>query len=601
MRDKVEIVLTRTRSSGYLDLDEAVCRFYAARLLPEEGSGAPGGRALPREGGSATRISAVASVQDLADLVRERRMTDPKFLFLEAGDLRGYEEAAHDAAAFPDTLPIENRVLPLDYAYRPGQDEDGVTITVSVHDAGALTPAALDWAVPGHLEEKVLYLLKALPIKQRRTLIPLAEAARVATRAVAQRARLRDRQDTLAETLAGYLREAHRLAADPKVWVDKPLAGHLRVRVQVVDEHGRLLAASRDLDELRRLLDERQRQLSAEVAREDTPDWRRARARWENEGRTEWAFDDIPARVHVCDQAGVPVYAYPALLPVESGVALRLCKAPEEAQAATRRGLSHLFELQLRHELAWLQHDLRGLRALGVIAADWVSVEALQEQSYATLRRWICGRAVEPLTSASFTRELERARAGLRGIVPRVEDLLREILTLRQELLVHPGEYPGMAGDLAALLPPDFIAATPFPQLAHFPRYLKAMKLRADRWKDNPARDAERAKRLSPYVGAMAVLQAEAGGPKAAERYRWLVEEFRVSLFAQELGTAGPVSAVKLDRALAALRQLASSGDLQSGTAAKAAGRPPPPASIATPAKRPLKSLGALDRLFPRE
>ena len=417
---------------------------------------------------------------------------------------------------------------------------------------------------------------------------------------MAQRARLRDRQDSLAETLAGYLRDAHQLAVDPNVWTDKPLADHLRVRVQIVDERGQPLAASRDLDELHRLLAERQRQLSVEVAREDPPAWRRARARWEKEGQTEWTFGEIPARVHVCDQAGVPVYAYPALVPVDNGVALRLCKAPEEARAAMRRGLFHLFELQLRYELAWLQRDLRDLRALGVLAAAWLPVEALQEQAYATVRRWICGRAVEPLTAAVFARELEQARNDLRGVVPRVADLLREILTLRQELVNHPQEYPGMAGDLAALLSPDFIAATPFPQLAHVSRYLKAMKLRADRWKENGVRDAERAKRLASYVKAAAALPMDVGGSEAAGRYRWLVEEFRVSLFAQELGTAEPVSEVKLDRALEALRRPAGSGEAKPGATAKTTDRLPSPPAVAAPAKTPLKSLGALDRLFPR-
>jgi ATP-dependent helicase HrpA len=598
VRDKVEIVLTRTRSSGYLNLDEAIYRFYAARLLPTGAATPP----LPvRRGESdAPRLSAVGSVPELIDLVRERRVTDPKFLCFEAEDLRGSEEAAHDAAAFPDALPIENRVLPLGYAYRPGQDEDGVTITVSVRDAEALTPAALDWAVPGHQEDKVLHLLKALPISQRRTLIPLAETARAATRAVAQRARLRDRQDSLAETLADFLRDRHQIAVDPKVWRDKPLPDHLRVRVQVVDERGQPLAASRDLDELHRLLAERQRQLSAEVARKDPPAWRRARARWEKDGQAEWSFGEIPARVHVCDQAGVPVYAYPALVAVDAGVAMRLCKAPEEAQSAMCRGLFRLFELQLRYELAWLQRDLRDLRALGVLAAAWLPIKTLQEQGYVTLRRWICGRAVEPLTAAAFGRELERARTDLRGVVSRLTDLLREILTLRQELVNHPQEYPGLAGDLAALLPADFLAATPFQQLAHFPRYLKAMKLRADRWKENAVRDAERAKRLAPYVKAVAALPTETGGAEAAERFRWLVEEFRVSLFAQELGTAEPVSAVKLDRALEALRRSATSGGAKPGAGAKAADRPSPPAAVAAPAKTPLKSLGALDRLFPR-
>jgi ATP-dependent helicase HrpA len=383
VRDKVEIVLTRTRSSGYLNLDEAIYRFYAARLLPA-GAATP---SLPVKRGISDSlvVPAVASVPELIDLVRERRLTDPRFLFFEADDLRGSEEAAHDAAAFPAALPVENRVLPLDYAYRPGQDDDGVTITVSVRDAADLTPAALDWAVPGHLEEKVLHLLKALPTGQRRTLIPLAETAKAAARAVAGQARLRGRQDTLAESLAGYLRETHKLAVDVHVWADKPLPDHLRVRVQVVDGRGQTLAASRDLADLQRRLEDHQRQLSVEIAREDPAAWGRARARWERDGQTGWTFGEIPARVHVCDQAGVPVHAYPALVPVDAGVALRLLKTPEEAQAALRQGLFHLFELQLRYELAWLQRDLRDLRALGVLGVCTAGGAAD--------RRGLCARA----------------------------------------------------------------------------------------------------------------------------------------------------------------------------------------------------------------
>jgi ATP-dependent helicase HrpA len=622
VRDKVEIVLTRTRSSGYLNLDEAIYRFYAARLLPDE-----------EDGGDAPPVSAVASVAELVDLVRERRMTDPEFLFCEAEDLREAEDAAHEAADFPDALPIENRVLPIDYAYRPGQDDDGVTITVSARDAAALTSASLDWAVPGQLDEKVLHLLKALPIGQRRLLIPLAETAREATKAVAQRARLRGHQDLLAATLADYLREAHHLAVDLNGWAEKPLPDHLRMRVQIVDERGRPLAASRDLNDLQRLVEQHQRQLNAAVAREDPAAWRRARERWEREGQTTWTFGEIPERVPVCDQAGVPVHAFPALVPVEAGVALRLFKAPEEAQEAMGRGLFRLFELQLRYELAWLQRDLRELRSLGVISAAWIAVESLQEQAFVALRRWVCGRPVHPLTEAAFTRELERVRTELRGTVPRLADLLREILDLRQELRLHPRAYPDLDGELAALLPADFLATTPFPQLAHLPRYLKAMKLRADRWMENRARDAERAKRLAPYVKALADLRRSAGGsiareeqpriarvsgdrpktdasppvlptsglcPEVREHFRWLVEEFRVSLFAQELGTAEAVSIVKLDRELAALGRPAPGGGSRAADSVKPAARLPPPAAVAAPAIGPLKSLGALDRLFPK-
>jgi ATP-dependent helicase HrpA len=184
---------------------------------------------------------------------------------------------------------------------------------------------------------------------------------------------------------------------------------------------------------------------------------------------------------------------------------------------------------------------------------------------------------------------LGRAKADVRGLVPRFCELLREILAARQELLVQPKPFPGLEAELAALLPSDFLAKTPFAQLAHFPRYLKAMRLRADRWRQNPAKDAERAAQLAPYSAAVAKLPRSEG----AAAVRWLVEEFRVSVFAQELGTAEPVSAVKLDRALAALRSGAAA-------ATPTAVRPIVSAPVAAKKSAPLKNLGALDKLFPR-
>jgi ATP-dependent helicase HrpA len=154
-----------------------------------------------------------------------------------------------------------------------------------------------------------------------------------------------------------------------------------------------------------------------------------------------------------------------------------------------------------------------------------------------------------------------------------------------------PQPYPGLATDLDALVSSDFLRATPFEQLVHFPRYLKAMKLRAERAKKNPAKDAERAATLAPYVKRA----REIG---AGDSFRWLVEEFRVSLFAQELGTAEPVSAVKLDRAW---KDVDASASSSAQTTER--NRPVPVATlpVAPQAKQaPLKNLGALDKLFRR-
>ncbi len=170
---------------------------------------------------------------------------------------------------------------------------------------------------------------------------------------------------------------------------------------------------------------------------------------------------------------------------------------------------------------------------------------------------------------------------------------MKESFTLRLALETHKQPYPGMEGDLAALLPPDFLRRMPFGRLPHLPRYLRGMEVRAGRWKRDQAKDASRAKELAPFVAAAKKL-----GDKTGE-FRWLVEEFRVSLFAQELGTAEPVSVVRLQRAL---EDMAEGGAGLPGTPAK--GLDPTgtarPAVAPSPVKKgaPLKSLGALDQLF---
>ena len=570
VREKLADALTRARDSGFLNLDEATYRFYAARL-------------------EKTPVSAVG---ELVDLVRERRGAEPRFLMLATEDLRDPETLEHDAAAFPEALPLDNRALPLAYAYKPGQTDDGVTLDVSVREAETLTPAALDWAVPGHLEQKVEHYLRALPKELRRGFVPLAETAKSLAEQVAARDRLTDRRESLTQALAAQIAERFRMTLDPAVWADKPLPDHLRVRVRVVDAKGKELCASRELAEIDAALHLQKRAASATVARVEPEAWRRARAQWETPAQTTWKFGDIPERVLVTEQAGVPVFAFPALQAEQDGVAVRLAKTPEEARELTRRGLAALIERQLGNDLGWLERDLRAVKNLGPLISTLAPAEELQAQAFQAIRAWVGGRPVVPLTAAVFGTVLDRAKADLRGIVPRFCEQLREILTLRQTLLVQPGAPAGLERDLAALLPPDFLRTTPYAQLPHFPRYLKGMKLRAERWRQSPAKDAERAAQLAPYVAAAGKLRERDGG----EAFRWLVEEFRVSLFAQELGTAEPVSAVKLDRALAAL---------QHGIGVTRAEPPPvakPILSAGVTEKKvaPIKNFGALDRLFPR-
>src|SRR5262249_20331221 len=160
------------------------------------------------------------------------------------------------------------------------QTDDGVTLEVGVREAEALTPAALDWAVPGHLEEKVEFYLRALPKELRRAFVPLAETAQSLAAQIAARDRLTARRESLTEALAAPIAERFRVSIDPAVWTERVLPDHLRVRVRVVDERGRELAAGRDLAEIFAALHLQKREASATVARAEPDAWRRIRAKW---------------------------------------------------------------------------------------------------------------------------------------------------------------------------------------------------------------------------------------------------------------------------------------------------------------------------------
>ena len=569
VREEIESLLTRTRDRGYLNLDEGIYRFYAARLNADDGT-------------------CVSSVTELVDLVRERKGAAPRFLMMEVDDLRDPKELQADTEAYPEALPLKNTALPLAYAYKPGEADDGVTLDVPVREATNLTPAALDWAVPGHLAAKVEHYLRALPKELRRDFVPLADAARQLAKVAAQHSRLTAQRQTLPETLAILIGERLKLKFDAGVFAeDRPLPDHLRVRVRVVDDEGREICASRELSAIGVALAAHHREASASVSREDPDAWRRARAKHEMAEQTEWKFGDIPERVHVCDQAGVMVHAFPGLKNGPGGgVMLRLFKTPEEAAASSEPALERLLEWQLTYPLAALRKDLKQMRELGALLATLGTADTLREHAYESLRRWACSAGrVKQLNATIFAEAMAQAKTDLQGLVPRLVDLLREVLSLRQALLVHPQPYRGQGPELAALVPDDFLRTTPYERLAHFPRYLKAMKLRADRWKQNPIKDAERAKQLAAFSGV--------------PELRWQVEELRVSLFAQELGTAEPVSVQKLERALAELKE-GRKPQLPTPTAsepAKPRESTPLPVTTTKP-KAPLKSFGSLDALF---
>lgn len=583
--DELEHLLTRARDTGFLNLSEALYRFYADRLQPGRASDAP-------EDG-------VSAVPDLVALVRERRSKYPRFLMLAPEDLRDPASIPVDELAFPAALPLGQSALPLTYTYRPGQSDDGVTLDISPADAARLTPIALDWAVPGHLVLKVEHYLSSLPKEARRLFVPLAETVKSLAAAVAARDRLTDRRESLPDALAACITERFPLRLDSSAWSAKPLPEHLRVRIRVIDDKCRELFAARDLDQLALLLTEHLCTASAKAAQDAPAAWTRAREKWEKPDQMNWTFGDcLPDPVEVCIQNGLTIYAFPALKIGVNGVALRLARSAEESAAQTRLGLGRLLELELRHELAFLHKDLRGLRELGALIATYAPLNQLTEDASCLFQRWLCDpdRVVDP-TQKSFATALAQAKTDLRSSGVKFCATLREVFSLRASLEVHPTPYPTLAGDLAQLLPKTLLREIDHARLAHLPRYLKGLKLRADRWRQSPAKEAERSRSLSPWLVRQRAL------PRSDARF-WLVEEYRVSLFAQELGTAEAVSPQRLEREFATQPPGANtpSSPAKSPAGQSTAPKPAPtPISVvALPATKaaPMKSLGALGDLF---
>jgi ATP-dependent helicase HrpA len=313
--------------------------------------------------------------------------------------------------------------------------------------------------------------------------------------------------------------------------------------------------------------------------------WSQIAAKFERFGLSGWTFGDLPERVTISEGPDLPVYAWPSLELDSDHVNVRLFRNRETARREGLSGTQRLLEVALQRELGWLQKDLRAVARFQPLLPEFISVEELELEAFSHLRRYLM--PAEPLSSlseAQFQAALQTSRQRLEGLSHSFLERLGEILKLRSEVAnrcvpsslpkgrqtlagfrelgstpANSRGHPQIAADLAALLPKQFLQHTPFERLAHLPRYVKALVIRADRAELNPTKDQERARQLAPYLVALQTLgnapERSAEGKKRLEEFRWMLEEFRVSLFAQELGTAVTVSPKRLDLQLEAIRE----------------------------------------------
>jgi ATP-dependent helicase HrpA len=515
LRQKIEIWQTRLPHRLVADLDGAFAGFYGRRL---------------------ERVSSVS------ELNRFLKAGGARSLEAQPLDILGEHASAFAANEFPDLVPVGDQTVPVSYAYAPGQDHDGVTMKLSVPLASVVDPEQLEWAVPGLRSERVSQLLGLLPKNLRRPLMPLTATARAIVEAVPADSR------SFLQEMSDFVRRHYGIQIPPSAWAKETLPVHLRPRFEIVGTDFGAPVTGRDLPALLK-------SLAGSATQPQIGPWQDAAQKWEQYDLSAWDFSDPPESYRVGEVAGLPVLGFPGLQWEEGVVNLRLFRTPIEAEESTRDGWPRLAERVLRRELGWVQKDLRGLSVARVLYVTLGSGDELIATAWENLRRHLFpAKHGGRLVAAEFARFVEEVRTRLPGLARVLIERVMVLLQRRQEALMHRRPLPDMKAQIDALVPPRFLDHIPFECLAHLPRYLQALIVRADRAAVNPAKDADKQARIEPFTRALANGVAMAQGKPEAlaawQQFRWLVEEFKVSCFAQELGTPVPVSAARLTAAL---------------------------------------------------
>jgi len=483
--------------------------------------------------------------------------TAARALYLSRDDLMRHDAQGVTTEVFPKSVNWHGVDMALAYHFEPGSPKDGVTLTVPLFALNQLDAARCEWLVPGMLKEKAQALLKTLPQKLRRHCVPLPDTA------AAFHARWYERQAdpgmSLIDALIADLWDTVKIRPQPGDFKVEQLPAHLAMNFKVVDEHGRVLGAGRNLAQLRAEFGGQAQDQFRHLATRDA-DVAQALA---HENLTDWTFGPLPELLEIT-RRGQTVIGYPALTDQGSHCELDVHDDPQAARRIHRQGLLRLFRLALREQVRFQEKHLPELTRMGMLYMNLGTLEELRDQIIDCALAEACLAEPWPTDAAEFQARCANAKTRLGLLVGEAARLTLTILTdwsaLQKKLpqaKPHTGAHNDLQQQCAALMAREFVRATPNAQRPHLPRYLKAMSARIDKLRRDPARDARLMQDIAPlltnYQRARAALK---GAPDPAlDDFRWLLEELRVALYAQELRTPMPVSVKRLEKAWAALRR----------------------------------------------
>ncbi len=529
----------RSRRRGLIVGDDVLVDFYSERIPAH-----------------------VVSARHFDSWWKQTRRDTPQLLTFTEDLLLRDDAGAVDLAAFPTVWHQGDLDLPLTYEYDPGSAADGVTVHIGTEVLNRVSDDGFDWLVPGLREQLVTGLIRGLPKAVRRLLVPAPEHAAATVRVLAERG-LGPGDGPITEVLSRVLRETHGVVIRPEDWSVDRLPAHLRMTFSIESAPGQVVATGTDLAVVRRQADP---QVRRDVAAAGAPISRK--------GLRTWDIGDLPVE-HDALVGGRRVHGYPALVDEGESVAVRVLPSHAEAQAEHRLGVRRLLLLQVVPPWKQVLARLSNAQKLALGHNPHGSVPALLDDALGAAVDAIVLDHVHhmPRTAGEFEAALSAVRSHLSAMVVRVVGLVEPVLA-KHLLIVRTLDsmtnprLADLAADvrsqLAELIRPGFIAETGLARLGDLDRYLRAVQHRLERAPQELARDARHQDEVLAVEGRYAALLAQL---RPAQRHAaevldigWMIEELRVSLFAQRLGTAYPVSAKRIDKAMAAARAALVSG-----------------------------------------
>ncbi|WP_455282860.1 ATP-dependent RNA helicase HrpA [Cupriavidus necator] len=489
---------------------------------------------------------------------------DRKLLYLNRDELMRHEAAGITTDLFPKTMNVAGVDMGLSYHFEPGSHRDGVTLTVPLYALNQVRQERADWLVPGMIKEKVHLLLKSLPQKLRRHCVPLPEYAAGFV------ARQPSGEGELLDVLIADIREQTGTMVKRADFKLETLPAHHSMNFKVIDEHGRQLDIGRNLAQLRGELGGQAQQSFQRVAAQaaaqaatQSPDQAAPLAAAEPgkyEGLTGWTFGELPELLEI-RKGSQTLFGYPALVDRGTHCDVEVFDDPQEAARIHYLGLRRLFALQLREQVKFIEKNIPGLQQMAMQYMTLGTQEMLRDQIVMLALERACLQAPLPRNEAEFNARKDEGRTRLSLLAQEIARLVGTILAeyagLPRKLLQakpFPAAYADMEGQLGRLMGKGFIDENPYAQLVHFPRYLKGIAMRVDKLKGDPGRDSQRVQEMAPLVQqwqrAEKQLRTQGRGGEDArlEEFRWMLEELRIALFAQELRTPVPMSVKRLQK-----------------------------------------------------